>query len=200
MKIIGLSGTNGSGKDTVAHLLADKYGYYFGSATDMLREELEKRDLPVDRKHKAQLSAEWRRQYGMAAIVDRAYEHYMANLDKYKGLIVGSLRHPGEADRVHELDGTMLWVDADAQIRYGRVTANAHARGRLAEDNKTFEEFLVEEEREMHPVGDEATLNMSAVKDRADIILINNTHDIESFKAEAEQVLGFTDSLGSIPE
>jgi dephospho-CoA kinase len=187
MKIIGLSGTNGSGKDTVAKLLTDKHGYYVASATDMLAEELHRRGLPTDRKHKAELSAEWRRQYGMASIVDRAYEYYRAHEQEYKGMIVGSLRHPGEAERIHELRGTMLWVDADPKIRYDRI--QKADRGRHHEDNKTFEEFLAEEEREMHPVGDHATLNMSAVRDQADIVLLNET-TVEDFEKAIVSALG----------
>lgn len=189
MKIIGLSGTNGSGKDTVAHLLAGQYGYYVASATEMLKEELLKRGLPVDREHKGALSAEWRRQYGMAAIVDRAYEYYKAHESEYTGMIVGSLRHPGEAERIHEFGGTLLWVDADPRIRYKRVSANSGARGRAAEDNKTYEEFLAEEEREMHPTGDAATLNMAGVEALADVHLLNET-SMEDFQAAITRALG----------
>lgn len=190
MKIYGLSGTNGSGKDTVAELLAERYNFMFASATDMLREELEKRGLPVDRKHKAPLSAEWRRQYGMAAIVDRAYEAYKPLADQYNGLIVGSLRHPGEAERIHELGGQVLWVDADPKVRYQRIQKNAHRRQRAAEDLLSYEDFLADEEREMHPEGDHATLNMSAVKDLADIFITNEGNDIKAFQASVEKILG----------
>lgn len=184
MEIIGLSGTNGSGKDTVARLLAEKFGWLFADATTMLGDELTKRGLSHERVNKAALSAEWRRELGMAAIVDKGLELYKAG--DYKGLVVGSLRHPGEADRVHELGGIVVWVDADPKIRYDRITSNN--RGRV-EDNKTLEEFLAEEAREMTPVGDEATLNMAAVKLRADITIQNNGDDIEAFKAQVEQAL-----------
>jgi cytidylate kinase len=186
MKIIGLAGTNGSGKDTVGHLLAEKYGYLFAGATEMLGEELTRRGVPHERVNKAALSAQWRREYGMGVIVDKAHEAYRAG--SYNGLIVGSLRHPGEADKVHELGGTMLWVDADQRIRYDRVTTSN--RGRL-EDNKTFEEFKIEEAREMSPIGDSATLNMGAVKERADIVLTNNGNDIDAFRRYVEKTLGF---------
>ena len=184
MIIIGLSGTNGSGKDTVGHLLAEKYGFLFADATQMLGDELTRRGLSHERENKSALSAEWRREYGMGVIVDKGVETFKAG--NYKGLIVGSLRHPGEADRVHELGGKVLWVDADPRVRYERITKND--RGRV-EDRKTFEEFLTEQEREMHPVGDAATLNIAAVKDRADITLTNDGNDIEAFKVQAEQIL-----------
>lgn len=184
MKIIGLAGTNGSGKDTIAHLLRDKYGWYFAGASEMLGDELTKRGLPHERENKSALSAEWRRQYGMAAIVDRGIEIFKQS--DYNGIIVGSLRHPGETDRVHDFDGVQLWVDADPKVRYDRITSNN--RGRI-EDQKTYEEFLAEQEREMTPVGDSATLNMSAVKERADIFIENNGNDIEAFKLQVEKIL-----------
>ena len=184
MKIIGLAGTNGSGKDTVAQLLRDEYGWLFADATQMLGDELTRRGLSHERVNKASLSAEWRREHGMGVIVDKAVELF--NQGDYQGVIVGSLRHPGEADRVHELGGMVIWVDADPQVRYDRITKND--RGRV-EDQKTFEEFLAEQEREMTPVGDEATLNIAAVKERADIQIPNNGNDIEKFQSEVRQVL-----------
>ena len=184
MKIIGLAGTNGSGKDTVAHMLAEKHGFLFADATQMLGDELTRRGITHERENKSALSAEWRRDNGMAVIVDKAVELF--NRGNYEGLIVGSLRHPGESDRVHKLGGTVLWVDADPRTRYDRITNND--RGRV-EDQKTYEQFISEEKREMTPIGDEATLNTGAVKERSDIILINNGNDIEAFRAEAEKVL-----------
>lgn len=192
VKIFGLSGTNGAGKDILAEMLGERHKFFFGSASAMLAEELQKRGLPIDRLHKSSLSAEWRREHGMAAIVDKAYEYYKAHEDEFDGMIVGSLRHPGEADRIHELGGKMIWVDADPKVRYQRITKNAHARGRAGEDDKTYEEFLAEQEREMHPVGDEATLNMSGVKEKSDIFLDNNGDYIDDFKNYSEKKLGFT--------
>lgn len=191
IRVFGLSGTNGSGKDTIADLLADKYGFLFASATDMFVEELNKRGLPLDREHKARLSAEWRRKYGMSFIVDKAWEMFNDRPGKYKGLIVGSLRHPGETDKIHELGGKQIWVDADSKVRYKRIQKNLSVRASThAEEGKTYEEFLEEERREMTPSGDEATLNMSAVKEKADIFIENSGDDIVQFKLKAEKALG----------
>ena len=190
-KVIGVSGTNGSGKDTVMQLLRNKHGYLFVSATDLLTAELELRGEPTDRLHKAALSAEWRRQHGMGVIVQKAYESWQRQASLYPGgVVVGSLRHPGEADSIHELDGQVIWVDADAKLRYERIQANAAERGRKIEDAISFEQFQADEAREMHPTGDDATLNMSAVKERCDIFLNNGGDQIDSFKASVEAALG----------
>ena len=189
IKVIGVAGTNGSGKDTLMELLSSRYGYLFVSATDLLAAELVKRDLPTDREHKSALSAEWRRESGMGVIVQKAYETWQQQAENYKGVVVGSLRHPGEADVVHELGGTMIWLDADPHVRYNRIQTNQR-EGRGAEDQVSFEEFLAHEEREMHPIGDAATLHVAAVKDRCDIYLDNGGEDIDTFKKHVEQQLG----------
>lgn len=190
IQILGVSGTNGSGKDTVMQLLSSKYEYLFISATDLLRDELERRGQPTDRAHKAALSAEWRREQGMGVIVHKAYEAWQQQASTYKGVVVGSLRHPGEADAIHELGGTMIWVDADPRVRYDRIQLNAESRGRSAEDAISYEQFLAEEEREMHPIGDEATLDMSSVKARCDVMLDNGGDNISDFQRSVEERLG----------
>jgi dephospho-CoA kinase len=181
MKLIGLSGTNGSGKDTIAHLLRDVYGWYFAGASEMLAEELIKRGEPLERVNKSALSAEWRRQYGMSAVVDKGIELCKADGGSYNGLIVGSLRHPGEADKIHEQGGVVIWVDADPKVRYSRITSAN--RGRV-EDQKTFEQFLAEQAAEMKPSGDAATLNIGAVKELSDVFINNDGNDIEAFKKQ----------------
>jgi uncharacterized protein YeaO (DUF488 family) len=58
------------------------------------------------------------------------------------------------------------------------------SRDRAEEDNKSFEQFLAEEAAEMHASGDAATLDMAAVKERADLTLINEYND-ETHLADA---------------
>jgi cytidylate kinase len=195
MKLLGISGTNGSGKDTIGHMLSERHGWLFISVTDMLRDEARKRGQPVEREVLRNISAEWRREGGLGVLVDKAVEIFEANKDKYKGLVMASMRNPGEADRIHELKGQMIWVDADARVRYDRIQANAFNRGRASEDTKTFEQFLSEEEAEMKRSGDEATLDMLAVKERSDIFLTNDGNDIDAFKDYVEQDLSYTGLL-----
>lgn len=185
MKIIGISGSNGSGKDTIGHMLAERHGWLFVSVTDLLRAEAVRRGLPVEREHLRTISAEWRRESGLGALVDKAVAEFEAAGDQYAGVVMASLRNPGEVDRLHELGGTMVWVDADPKVRYDRI----HSRQRSAEDNKTFEQFIAEEEEEMHRSGDAATLDMSAVKEKADITIYNNGNDLGAFKDAAEHQL-----------
>lgn len=191
-RIIGLSGTNGAGKDVVGHTLALNHNYLFVSVSDLLREEAKKRGLAPNRENLRTISAEWRRGQGLGVLVDRAYDLYQELSDKYDGLIMASLRNGYEADRVHELGGTMVWVDAPVEVRYARIQLNLEKRGRLEEDGKSFEQFQAEEAIEMTPPegSDEAVLNMGAVRERCDIIMDNGADEIELFQREACQALG----------
>lgn len=187
MKIIGIAGTNGSGKDTVGEILANDYGWLFVSVSeDLLEPELERQGLPVDRQHLAALSTKWRREFGMGATVDKAFEKFETErgLHKLGGLAIASLRHPGEVDRLHQLGGLVVWIDAEPEVRYKRI----YKRGQGAKDQKTFEEFLAEQEVEMRHSGDSTTLNISGVKAKADIFLENNG-TLEEFKKTIKSAL-----------
>ena len=184
-QIIGIGGTNGSGKDTVGQLLAEEFGFLFISVTDILRAECRDRGLPVVRENLREISAEWRRELGMGAPIDRGIAVYDKSGKNYKGVVLASLRHPGESDRVHELGGTVWWIDADPQVRYERVRAGN--RGRSEEDEKTFEEFMADEAAEMTPPpdGGPTALNAAAVRDGADV-MITNGGDLDALR---EQIL-----------
>jgi cytidylate kinase len=181
IKLIGISGTNGSGKDSLGHMLAERYGWLFVPATDILRTELQ--GLPIERENLRNLGNEWRREYGAGVLIDKSVGLY--NRGDYKGLAIASIRSEGEAERIHELGGSVVWVDANARIRYERI----NGRGRGAEDNKTFEIFLSEQQIEMDGGDDKTGINMAAIKAKADIFLENNGDDIEKFKNDAEKAL-----------
>jgi cytidylate kinase len=191
LHIIGLAGTNGAGKDAVGLILAEKHGYLFISVTDLLRHEAQRRNLPVERENLRMISAEWRRELGLGVLVDKAVAELEKDREKYTGVVMASMRNPGEADRIHDFGGTMVWIDADPRVRYDRVQANAAARNRAEEDNKTFEQFLAEEEAEMHVPegGDSAMLDGAAVKARCDVFLTNDSADLATLEAAIQAAL-----------
>lgn len=187
MKLLGISGTNGGGKDFLAQHLADTLGYLFISVSDVLRAEAERRGQSSERSILRTISAQWRRESGLGVLVDKAVEEYgrRGGDGKYQGLVIASIRNPGEVERIHELQGLVVWVDADPAIRYARI----YSRQR-ADDRKTFEEFIAEEQAEMHHSGDDATLNMAAVKDRADRTIMNEGSSLAELAVTVKTVLG----------
>lgn len=186
MKLIGISGTNGSGKDTAGELLAEQYGYLFVSVSDLLRVELRKRGLEVTRENLRALSAEWRREFGLGVLVDKAIE--LAEKSGHTGVVASPMRNVGEAQHLKDRGGTLVWIDANQHLRYGRIQ-NAN-RGRAGEDNKTFEEFQAEELAEMHPSNpdDPAVLNMAGVKALADVAILNES-DLSALQKTLEPAL-----------
>jgi dephospho-CoA kinase len=185
VNLIGIGGTNGSGKDTLGEILAQDYGFLSISVSDFLRNECRKRGLAIERENLRMISAEWRREHGLGVLVDKAVDEFKKTGGKYKGLAAIPMRNPGEAQHLKDLGGTLVWVDADPKIRYQRI----YSRKRSAEDDKTFEQFLAEEQAEMRHSGDEATLNMSGVKAKADILLTNNFDNFEDFKRSIGEAL-----------
>jgi len=183
-QIVGISGTNGAGKDELGVLLAERCGYYFHSVSDLLREELTRQGKPHTRENMGALSKQWRNESGDDGVMfTKAIEQYLEQKDKkgYKGVALVNMRHPGEVETIHAHGGMAIWVDADQQLRYERVRAGN--RGRI-DDQVTFEQFKADEDREMYPPADApaGTLNMAAVKELADVTIENNFASVDDYR------------------
>lgn len=191
LKIIGIGGTNGSGKDSIGEILAANHGYFFKSMSDSLREECARRGISNKRENTAMVSAEWRREFGMAVLVDRVMQAYEQSDGNYKGVIMASLRHPAEADRIHELGGTVIWTDADPKIRYNRIVGNT--RGARDADKVSFEEFLDQEQSEMRRAqnADSATISGQAVKQKSDLTITNNFDNLDELSESLASIFKF---------
>jgi len=193
LEFIGLAGVNGSGKDTVGEILAKYHGYLFTSVTDLLRNEAKRRAVAPDREMLRTISSQWRKEWGLGALIDKAIAEYEIKKDEqnYQGVVMASIRNPGEVDRIHEAGGIVIWLDANPRVRYNRIQKSAAERNRASEDNMTFEQFLADEEVEMNPpVGsDETVLNMSEVKKKCDVLIINDSNDLDLFRKMVEASL-----------
>ena len=73
-----------------------------------------------------------------------------------------------------------MWVDADRDVRYDRILQAA--RGRV-DDMVSYEEFWAQEDAEMHPASDDPFLiNMTGVREIADIHVVNEFDSPESYR------------------
>lgn len=190
MKIIGLAGSLASGKDTVAELLAQKHGFLHMSTSDMLRAEKKRvfGDSPEALLMRNDPFAnKLREERGPRVLVELAYEEYQRNADKYPGgLVASGIRSIGEAEKIKELGGDLIFVDAPIEKRYERATS----RKRDVNDHSvTFKDFVAMEQSEAPNSDDKTVQNLPALKSRADLVLINDGDDIEAFKAKAEEEL-----------
>lgn len=190
VSIIGISGTNGAGKDAVGQILVKEYNFYFISVTDLLRSEAKRLGFSIDRSTCSQISSEWRRQYGLAVLIDKAMEQYQNLSQQYNGVVISSLRNPAEADQIHRLNGIVLWIDADLELRYKRLQKNLHQRARQVNDDKTFQEFMEEEQAEMiNTTSDPARLNTLAVKAKSDFFIDNNSYNINDLVKSVKDIM-----------
>jgi dephospho-CoA kinase len=176
-KIIGIAGTNGSGKDTLGELLRQECGYITVSLSDILRAELTRRGQEHSRENLSGLSNELRQTYGDGVMTRRVFEHYGIDTK----LCITSIRTPGEVDEMQKVGGVLVWVDADEQVRYERIQSGG--RGRGATDAISFEEFQEQQAREMTLTAKGGGLNMAAVREKADIILENNFASLDAYQA-----------------
>lgn len=175
-EIIGISGTNGAGKDTFAIVRREQEGAEYVSLSDILRRELALLQIPPERENLMALSRRWREESGDHGILAvRTIEKYLG--DKAARLIVSglsicSVRHPEEARRIHEAGGKIVWIDADPELRYKRIRIGNRNR---IDDQKSFKEFMNEEQREVNPVSPSpASVNLGAVACLADVRIENN--------------------------
>ena len=182
-QIVGISGTNGAGKDVLGRLLAERCGYSFHSVSELLREELTRTGQKINRENQSALSKKWRNESGDNGIMfTKAMDVYFAEeVSRCNGLALVSIRHPDEVLRVHERGGVVVWVDADQRLRYDRLQSGDRGR---AEDRISFEQFQSDEYREMHPPADApvGSLNMIAVRDLSDIFIENNFSSLEAYQ------------------
>ena len=182
-EIIGISGTNGAGKDTLAALRREKEGAEHVSLSDILRRELTMLGVPLERENLMNLSRQWRDESGDYGILaTRTIQRYLGDkavASTLSGLSIVSVRHPDEARRIKEADGKIFWVDADPKLRYERIQSGGRNR---IDDRKSFEEFVAEERREISPVNsDPASVNLGEVSRIADVKIENNFDDESAY-------------------
>lgn len=180
-EIIGVSGTNGAGKDTFSNYVTRRTKGMQVGLGYVLRDQLPV-DVPPTRENLARLSANLREEHGLAVLVDFAVSKFRASDDE--NLVVNGIRHPAEARRIKEIGGFMLWIDAPVALRYRRITENDRNR---IEDHVSFEEFQVQEQREM-TASSESSVNLTVVKDLADLAIVNSYENQGEFEAKIDEL------------
>lgn len=185
LKLIGVTGTASSGKDTVTELLAQLFNLQNMSSGDMVRAITRQvYNLPPDfspvRDQLFDVANYVRTEIDPAAMVKLCI--LQARAQEVSGAVISGLRTVGEAEAVRAAGGIIIGVDADPKVRYERMSA----RGRDAETQKTFEEFLKQDEYENKGLSDSGpNRGIRAIIDSADLV-IDNTKGLEELKAELQ--------------
>lgn len=187
--IIGIAGTNGSGKDTLAELREELQGALNTSLSDVLRREATKRGLSHERKNLRAISTEWENELGEGALVQKVLEYYQSERGGRGGLSISSVRRVTEAKAIKQAGGVIVWVDADQRQRYDRIAARNRS-----DDTISFEEFAEQERAELfNTTKAKGALETGKIADIADIKIYNDF----SSKQEYEDYLKEFFGLGS---
>lgn len=191
--IYGVAGTNASGKDSLMELLESQGFLHFNTSNSLRQISQAVFQSTVRGGNETPMGIvgnAFRTAYP-GGMVDVGLLDYWLRVGvlpadvKPKGLVIGSIRGTGEVARLKEFGGKLIVTDADPQIRYERISG----RGR-ADDPQSYEDFLKHEMAEMaHGETDPTKFGMAAVIEQADIVITNNTNDIQAFKAEAMRQL-----------
>ena len=136
--VIGITGRNCAGKDTVAAIL-ERHGFERYSLSDVLRAELRKRGEEITRPTLIALGNELRTAEGPATLAIRVQD-----MIQTERCALVSVRNPMEVERLREIPGFEFWaVDAPVEVRFARETS----RGRESLP-ASLEEFVELEARE----------------------------------------------------
>jgi len=176
--IIGITGRNGSGKDTIAEIFVKKSFHHF-SLSDSLRIEATKRKLEHTADNLRKIGNELREKHGTGILAELAIQ----NMKKDQNLVITSIRNPGEVEILRKRkDFILVNVDVPASIRFERL----QKRGKQGDTIKTIEEFkrLEKEDESKNP----AALQTNKVIKMAEVT-ISNDCDIETLNEKITKFL-----------
>ncbi len=161
--IVGITGTNGAGKDLVAEQFVAA-GFHRISLSDIIREELKVRRLPELRENTAMIGDELRKK-DLGELSRRA----LARVSSSENAVIVSIRTPAEVAVFREHGNFyFIAVDAAPKLRYERT----RDRGREG-DQVSYEYFLEHDHKERS--GQEAhEQQIDNLFVLADCVILNN--------------------------
>ena len=181
--IIGITGSFGAGKGTVVEYLKKERGFTHYSASGFIVEEIERRGLPINRDSMALVANDLRADHGPTYIIDSLY----ARAEAHDGdVVIESLRAVAEVQRIKELGGIVLGIDAKPEVRYAHSLARNSVK-----DNVSYEKWLEQEQAESNQTDPHKQNIFGALKE-SDFIITNNGTIAELYK-EVEDFLRSVD-------
>ncbi len=165
MKVIGLIGLIGSGKDLISDYLSSKYGYSVITMGDIVREIATKLGRTHERYDLQLTQKEMTEKYGMEYFPQQVVKKIReGNVEK---VVINGIRRPEDAiipKREFGKDMLIIYVDVDPKIRFERMKLRKREG-----DPETFEDFKKQEENEFKFFRLEETINL------ADVTIDNNS-------------------------
>ena len=170
--IIGITGSFGAGKGVVVDYLIEKKNYKHYSASAFITEEIIRRGLPVDRDSMILVGNDLRAVNGPAYIVESLYTQA---LQAGGDAVIESLRVVAEVQKIKELGGRIVGIDAEPRLRYERAF-----KRKSVKDNVSYERWLEQEQKESNP-SDPIKQDIFGALKESDVIVQNNGTPEELF-------------------
>ncbi len=120
--VVGVSAFIGGGKDYIADILVDKYGFYKVSPGDITREIMKRAGAKITREAQEKLTKGYIEKYGKDFVMELCYKKIISS--KKDKIVVPGIRYPNDAMFYKKkLDGDFvnIFVDAPRKIRYKRL-------------------------------------------------------------------------------
>ena len=178
MKIIGVTGLIGSGKDAVSKYLAEKYGYETIGMGDIVREISRNIGRTNGRDDLQQTQKEIVEKYGWEYFAECVVKKILKN--RWDKVVINGIRRPQDAivpKRHFGKDMTILLIDAPPKIRYKRLKQR-----KRESDPETFEEFTRQEKNEIILFNIEETMKYYDHK-------IENTGDVKKLHKTIDEFM-----------
>lgn len=178
--LIGVTGTDGAGKDTVVDYLVNLKGFTHYSARAIWIEEIERQGIENNRANMRNVANELRGKHGNDFLIT----YYLTKMadEQPANAAVESLRAIAEVKTLKANGGVLIAVDADQKLRYERIQER-----KSSSDQITFEEFVEHEKLEMDDP-DPHGMQKAQVIAAADYTVMNNGA-LEELHAQIEGVL-----------
>jgi dephospho-CoA kinase len=173
--VIGLVGETGSGKDTVANYLAEKYGVKLMRFADPLNDTLKIYFDEISKQDQQWLAMVFRERFGND-ILGRALRK---KIESGEGIIsVNGLRMPEDYDFVKSFANSfVIYITANQKLRWERV----YHRGEKSDDSVDFAKFQEIEKAKTE-------VHIPEIGAKADF-LVRNEKDLAYLLSEVDKIM-----------
>ena len=184
IKVVGLTGTMGSGKNSVKQIIMQRFSCYHVTLSDVIRGEIEKKRGQLDRTKLQDMGNEMRQKYGNHILAMVAIEYLPRDKDM---IIVDGIRNPGEVEYLKKKFGNdffMVAVDAPKEVRFERLKGRNDPK-----DPQTIEDFKKADARDQGKGEPPYGQHVGACVKMADFT-ITNAGTLKQLEKDVAEVVG----------
>ena len=165
IRVIGVVGQNGTGKDEVLKYLKSKFGVPFIATGDIVREIAAREGKEPTRENLGEISGRYFKEFGKGCFVKMVADKIRQSGWKTAG--IGGIRTPEDVQILKDTFGkdfilVRVFV-SDPEVRYNRMTKRGEGR-----DPKSFEQFQLQDKAE------EERFFIKETEDKADFAIAND--------------------------